>query len=334
MKKNSYKRKFFLLYLPIAALVLVSQSLSSDGECLLPSAANCWFGECRTQIEICTTDEDGNCWEPPRVIEEKCFSKVRQDEFCPVYPKLRENHTAYLIDTTDGPSKQFTEKLDVLFNVDAEFVRRNKPYTRITIVELSDKQSVAGFKPLGTICRPRTGTITPWQADLSHPSEGQLAIKADFTNKFWSPIKQLLPKLAESTPANHTLIVEHISELAKQPIYQFTGEEYQNRRLVILSDLLQYSDRLKLVRECRKPPEGCSSFDYFYSQTNEKIRMYLDEMKPKLDEFSRVEIHHIQNKAVRDSRIEDQLKSFWIGFFEWAGVPKENIDYNLLPDNQ
>ena len=334
MNKIFITPKFFLPFFSITTLVLVSQLLSSEGECLLPSAKDCWFGDCRTQEEVCTTDVDGNCWEPPRVIEEKCFSSVPDNNFCPVYPELRENHTAYLIDTTDGPSKQFTEKLAVLFNVDTEFVRRNKPYTRITIVELSDKQSVVGFKPLGTICRPRTGTITPWKADFSHSSEGQLAIKADFTNKFWSPIKQVIPILAESTPAKRTLIIEHISELVKQPIYQFTGEEYQNRRLVILSDLLQYSDRLKLVRECRKPPEGCSSFDYFYSQTNEKIRMYLDEMKPKLDEFSRVEIHHIQNKAVRDSRIEDQLKSFWIGFFEWAGVPKENIDYYLLPDNQ
>lgn len=314
MKKKPYKLKFFLLFFPLLL----------SGGC----------GE-SVPLEVkCVQDVDGNDWSPPRILETKCFSTVRKDTHCPVYPELRENHTVYLIDTTDGPSKQFTEKLDVLFNSETEFVSRNKPYSRISIVELNDKQSVIGFKPLGTICRPRTGTITPWQADQAHRSEGALAIQSDFVNKFLAPIQQAKSQLSESSKADRTLIIEHINSLVNQPIYQFTGEDYQNRRLVILSDLLQWSDRFKLVRVCKQAPKGCSSFDSFYKQTSQVNRSYLDQMKPKLDEFSVVEIHHIQNKAVRDSKIEDQLKSFWIGFFEWAGVPKENIDYKLLPDSQ
>ena len=314
MKKHSYKLKFFFILVPL----LLS---SGCGESI--------------PLEVkCVQDVDGNDWSPPRILEPKCFSAVSKDMHCPIYPELRENHTAYLIDTTDGPSKQFTEKLDVLFNSEIEFVSRNKPYSRISIVELNDKQSVVGFKPIGTICRPRTGTITRWQSDQAHSSEGALAIQSDFVNKFLSPIQQAKAQLSKSTKANRTLIIEHISSLVNQPIYQFDGEDYQNRKLVILSDLLQWSDRFKLVRECRKKPKGCSSFDSFYKQTSQVNRNYLDQMKPKLNKFSVVEIHHIQNKAVRDSKIEGQLKSFWTGFFEWAGAPKENIDYYLLPDSQ
>jgi hypothetical protein len=313
MKKNFSKIKFITFLLPFL---------------LLSGCDN-------VPLEIkCVQDVDGNDWSPPRVLETKCFSNVRKEMHCPIYPELRENHTAYLIDTTDGPSNQFTEKLDILFSNKTEFVNRNKPYTRISIVELNDKQSVVGFEPLGTICRPRTGTISPWKADQAHSSEGALAIQSDFNNKFLSPIQGAKTKLSESIKANRTLIIEHINSLVNQPVYQFTGEDYQNRRLVILSDLLQWSDRFKLVRECKRKPKGCSSFESFYQQTSQNNRSYLDQMKPKLDEYSRVEIHHIQNKAVRDSKIEDQLKNFWIGFFEWAGVPGENIDYYLLPDSQ
>ena len=288
MKKNSYKLKFFLLFFPLLLSAGCGESVPLEVKCV--------------------QDVDGNDWSPPRILETKCFSAVRKDMHCSVYPELRENHTVYLIDTTDGPSKQFTEKLDVLFNSETEFVSRNKPYSRISIVELNDKQSVVGFKPLGTICRPRTGTITPWQADQAHGSEGALAIQSDFVNKFLSPIQQAKSQLSESSKANRTLIIEHINSLVNQPIYQFTGEDYQNRRLVILSDLLQWSDRFKLVRVCKQAPKGCSSFDSFYNKTSQVNRSYLDQMKPKLDEFSRVEVHHIQNKAVRDSQIEDQLE--------------------------
>jgi len=232
MKKYSYKLKIFLILVPLL--------LSSGCGKSIP-------------LEVkCVQDVDGNDWSPPRILEPKCFSAVSKDMHCPIYPELRENHTAYLIDTTDGPSKQFTEKLDVLFNSEIEFISRNKPYTRISIIELNDKQSVVGFKPVGTICRPRTGTVTRWQSDQAHPSEGALAIKSDFVNKFLSPIQQAQAQLSKSTKANRTLIIEHISSLVNQPIYQFDGEDYQNRKLVILSDLLQWSDRFKLVRECKK----------------------------------------------------------------------------------
>jgi len=314
MMKNFYKVKFYLAFLPLFLFIGCAEAIPLEVKCI--------------------QDVDGNDWSPPRIVETKCFSNVRNDQYCPIYLELRENHTAYLIDTTDGPSKQFAEKLDILFSNETEFVNRNKPYTRISIVELNDKQSVTGFKPLGTICRPRSGTITPWKADQAHGSEGALAIQSDFTNKFLSPIQGVKANLSESTKANRTLIIEHINSLVNQPVYQFTGEGYKNRRLVILSDLLQWSDRFKLVRECKRKPKGCSSFESFYQQTSQNNRSYLDQMKPKLDEYSRVEIHHIQNKAVRDSKIEDQLKNFWIGFFEWAGVPGENIDYYLLPDSQ
>ena len=314
MMQRFHKIKFILVFLPLFLIASCGESIPLEVKCV--------------------QDVDGNDWSPPRVVETKCFSSSQSDKYCPIYPELRENHTAYLIDTTDGPSKQFAEKLDMLFSNETEFVNRTKPYTRISIVELNDKQSVVGFKPLGTICRPRTGTITPWKADQVHSSEGQLAVQSDFTNKFLSPIQGVKSKLSESTKANRTLIIEHINSLVNQPVYQFSGETYQNRRLVILSDLLQWSDRFKLVRECKRKPKGCSSFESFYEQTSQNNRSYLNQMKPKLDEFSSVEIHHIQNKAVRDSKIEDQLKNFWTGFFEWAGVPKENIDYYLLPDSQ
>ena len=328
MKKNTYQRKFFLLLSFFLVVSLVSCS-KDPNDCVKGAVDGLPLGE------VCVKDVGGcDDRDPPRVLETKCFSAVQKDKHCPIFPALKKNHTVYLIDTTDGPSKQFTEKLDVLLDGETEFVFRNEPYTRISIVELNDKQSVVGLKPIGTICRPRSGTVTPWEADLAHIKEGSVAVQTDFVNNFISPIQGAKTKHAESAKADRTLIIEHLNTLINQPIYKFTGVEYENRRLVILSDLLQWSNRFKLVRECRRKPKGCSSFDSFYKQTSQVNRSYLDQMKPKLDEFSVVEIHHIQNKAVRDSKIEDQLKSFWIGFFEWAGVPKENIDYNLLPDNQ
>mgnify|MGYP001208651118 CR=1 FL=1 len=77
--KSFLTPKLLKTLLSIAALVLVSQSYSSDEtlveakSCVLPSVENCkwWQGDCRTDEEICTTDEDGNDIRDGKIITEK-----------------------------------------------------------------------------------------------------------------------------------------------------------------------------------------------------------------------------------------------------------------------
>ena len=56
-------------------------------------------------------------------------------------------------------------------------------------------------------------------------------------------------------------------------------------------------------------------------------------MKPNFDESTVVEMHHLQTCLVQSVDIEKELQTLWKSYFEWAGVPKENISYQLVPDS-
>ena len=273
-------------FFSVALLVLLHQSIFSDEilagtkSCVLPSVQNCgwWQGDCRTDEEICTTDQDGYCWEPPRIIDKhwnKCFQinqQISKDYFCPKYSELNQNHTLYLIDTTNGTSEDFKSRLDTIINLKTELIGNTAPYTRLTFVELTDTENVVGLESELTFCRPRTGDNSPFPADKVHKDEGEAFVKGKFQQNFIPPIRRALEKIKVSPASDKSLIFEHLKQI-NLPKYSFTSNDYKNRRIVMLSDFLQNSDRFKpgMKEICRKSSKkgkwngACDSFTNFYT---------------------------------------------------------------------
>ena len=364
--KSFLTPKLLKTLLSIAALVLVSQSYSSDEtlveakSCVLPSVENCkwWQGDCRTDEEICTTDEDGNCWDPPRIISsnwDKCFVNKSQKGFnCPKYDALNQNHALYLLDTTNGTTNDFKESVNTILgyseNLDSagnitsrtldnsEVIANNAPYSRLTFVELTDTENVVGLEPDLSICRPRTGEENKhWKADNFHEEEGFVYVEDNYAKNFERLVFRTLEKVKKSPASDKSLIFEHIKQLSL-PKYEFTSKDYKNRRLVILSDFLQNSKRfgkdspsMKTVctrskRKNSKWTGACDSFLDFYNVQSKEDQNYLDKMKPDFDKSTVVEMHLLQTCGVKDAKISEELESLWTSYFVWAGVDEKNFE--------
>ena len=144
-----------------------------------------------------------------------------------------------------------------------------------------------------------------------------------------------IERLADSTPAKRTLLFEHINSVTTISKFDFRETDYKNRILILFSDLLHFSERINLRRSCKDfdVNRNCSNFEKFYKSSSQKVRTYIDRIKPSFSENTKIIIYHVINQEVKGRPLEKNLKGLWMSFFEWAGVKKENIDYRMLFDS-
>ncbi len=290
-----------------------------------------FFGSDENLNEVCKSDVDGETRNPPLITKKECFDS----KSCPLLSEMKRKHYLVLVDTTDGLSNNEIGFLkgDVL---DRKTLLSLEPYTKVSVINLNDKVTPSEAFPLADRCRPRSGiAVSPFAADAPHSSQGVNFTKNEFRK--WGALTQLksLESLGATKPANKTLLFEHINAVTTVSKFDFRENDYQERTLVLFSDLMQFSDRIFLRKLCKdyNTKLNCSNFEKFYKAASRKIQSYLDEIKPSFSENSKIIIYHVINKEVRGKPLERNLKGFWTSFFEWAGVKKENIDYRMLFDS-
>lgn len=290
-----------------------------------------FFGSEENIKEICLQDVDGEERNPPLITNLDCFDR----NSCPIVSEMKKNHYLVLVDTTEGLSDNEIGFLrnDVL---SVRTLNLIEPYSKLSVFNVNDKVVPSDLKPLAWYCRPRSGNkASPYEADYPHKSQGVKVTRKNFQNWGIATRKKSIESLSKETKAQRTLLFEHINSITTLPIYEFRGEDYKNRTLILFSDLLQFSKRINLKGECGSYDnrKKCLSFDRFYNTTSTKVKRYLDEIKPAFSSNSKVIIYHVINKEIKGKPLERNLKGFWISFFEWAGVKKENIDYRMLFDS-
>ena len=282
--------------------------------------------------EICSTDIDRKDRSPPLVTQQECFN---ENNYCPLFQKMKKSHRLVLVDTSGKLSANEIGflKNDVLSR--QTLTDDVAPYTKVTVVDLNDKFTPSNVRPLAAACRPRVGNAgTPFAADAPHNSQGVNFTKKRFQSWGMQVSKGSIEKLSSQTAAKESLIFEHIRAVTNFPIFDFTEEDYEERTLVIFSDLLQNSEKFKLARDCRKlgmARNSCSDFVTFFENVSNAQRNYLGKQKPSFSNNTKIVIYQIINKQV-SQRFEKDLESFYKSYFQWAGVKSENIEHILLFD--
>ena len=291
--------------------------------------ANIFGGEPEDLKKTCTTDVDGIDRIPPKIIDTKCFKK---GTLCPVFEDMKKTHRLIVVDTTDKLSKREISYLTSdIFNLKT-LVNDIEPYSKVSVYDLNDKKEPAGLDPLVSICRPQRGQQgTPYEADIPHSDQGAGFLQNEF-KKWARKVWQTHKILAESTIAKKTLLFEHLNTFSTLSKFDFRKGDYKKRELVLFSDLMQFSESFKFARYCKIFSNRCKDFKRFYDSQNFDNKKYLDEIKPSFSDDTSIVLYHIINKRVKDSNLETELKSFWISFFEWTGVPTKNIEYIRLVD--
>lgn len=231
-------------------------------------------------------------------------------------------HTVILIDNTSGfGPEQFTLMDRLIFN--ERKLMSIPPYDRISVLNLDGQEIQASEnRYIFSKCRPRNG-INSSSYKLDHGSFWDPVAKM---KKNWrlfnSSLNETKEKLSIDNVGNFTQLIEQIKELSRIPDLMF-DDSYTSRKLIIVSDLLQFSDNLEIVNKC-VDKKSCSSWSKI--KKNKKNKVWIEAMKPDFGQKPiEVEIIYLNSQA--DPKLTIGLTELWRDYFSDIGIDNIKFEY-------
>tara|TARA_B100000965_G_scaffold382569_1_gene381035 strand:- start:1095 stop:2006 length:912 start_codon:yes stop_codon:yes gene_type:complete len=266
----------------------------------------------------------------------KCVnSDVNKSDFCPLEAKL--GHTLILVDFTSRWQKPQIDWVKGRIFGEA-LISGIPPYNRISYLKI-DNTPPHSQKYVYSKCRFKTGTKTKFEGDkVNSKCEGSDFISNIY--KAWrSQIdeveKNFFPKNEE---ADQSLIYEYIIHVLRELSADF-GSDYQKRELIIVSDLMQYSERVNFFKHCKSASEKlkpknkqkadkCGTFEKLMK--NEKsFANYIERTKPNQEMLKnlKVKVLFINHSYQTRQDLYITLEQLWIDMFKYIGIN----DYEIIP---
>ena len=136
--------------------------------------------------------------------------------------------------------------------------------------------------------------------------------------------------------AKQSLIYEYIVHLLRETSADF-GSDYKERELVIVSDLMQYSERVNFFKHCKsaamllKPKkkqkaDKCKSFKTLLKK-EKSFAKYMEATKPTADMVKnlKVKVLFINHKYQNDKDLYVTLEELWKDLFNYMGINNVEI---------
>ncbi|WP_019601022.1 hypothetical protein [Teredinibacter turnerae] len=194
--------------------------------------------------------------------------------FC-LLPKV-ESHTSILIDKTDRYSKPQTQKIRmILTSLSKKMIRGEK----LTIYVV-DAENIHGKDPIFDSCSPGS------EENYSKLTEHRRIAKEKFDKLFYKKLESLLSELLTVEEHPKSPILEDLISLEKLDDF---GNSVTNRRIILISDMLQNSDTFNIyktdisapITKLRlMPPQDFSGIEIFiYVIPREKFSIQQHYMK-------------------------------------------------------
>ena len=265
----------------------------------------------------------------------KCYnSDVKQSDYCPLSAKL--GHKIYLVDFTsrwENPQVKWVKGRifgDGLIN-------DTPPYHKISYLKIDDipphSQEFIYSK-----CRFKKGTNSqkyPGEK-VNKKCEGLDIVKNIF-NTWNKQIKKVENNFfQENDDAKQSLIYEYIIHILRETSADF-GNDYNERELIIVSDLMQYSERVNFFKHCKskamklKPKkkqkaDKCGSFEKLLKK-EKSFANYINKTKPtaQMVKNLKVKVLFINHKYQNDKDLYVTLEKLWIDMFSYIGINNVEI---------
>jgi len=249
------------------------------------------------------------------------------DQFCPLNSKL--GHKFFLVDFT-SPLKQ--PQIDWISGriFGNALVKETPPYHKISYMKIDNtapQSQVISYSK----CRFKTGNKSKFEGEQTNTGcEGEKQIAevytawTSLTNKFEKEFLNLNNKKSDNS-----LIFEYLFHVLREAKTDFTSE-YPERELIIVSDLMQHSDRFSFYRHCKtnlelKKPNKCRTFEKLLK--NKKVKNYIDDRKPKKETLTnlKVTILYINHDYETRDGLSSSLVALWEDLFKYIGVENYEI---------
>ena len=247
------------------------------------------------------------------------------DQFCPLNSKL--GHKFFLVDFT-SPLKQ--PQIDWISGriFGNALVKETPPYHKISYMKIDNtapQSQVISYSK----CRFKTGNKSKFEGEQTNTGcEGEKQIAevytawTSLTNKFEKEFLNL-----DNKKSDNSLIFEYLFHVLRETKTDFTSE-YPERELVIVSDLMQHSDRFSFYRHCKinsTVPNKCRSFEKLLK--NKKVKNYIDDRKPTKETLTnlKVTILYINHDYETRDGLSSSLVALWEDLFKYIGVENYEI---------
>ena len=266
----------------------------------------------------------------------KCVnSDVNKSDYCPLEAKL--GHTLIMVDFTSRWEKPQIDWVKGRIFGDA-LISSTPPYHRISYLKI-DNTPPHSQKYVYSKCRFKTGTKTRFDGDkVNSKCEG-----SDFINTIYKTWRSQINEVENSffpknEDAEQSLIYEYLVHVLREYSADF-GSDYQSRELIIVSDLMQYSERVNFFKHCKSASEKlkpinkqkadkCGTFEKLMKK-EKSFAKYIERTKPKKDMLKnlKVKVLFINHSYQTRQDLYITLEQLWIDMFKYIGIN----DLEIIP---
>ena len=265
----------------------------------------------------------------------KCYKgAVSQTDFCPLSAKL--GHKLFLVDFTsrwEGPQIEWVRKR-IFGN---GLINSTPPYHKISYLKI-DNIPPQSQQFVYSKCRFKTGVKTKFIGDnYNKKCEGQKVVK-NIYSQWLTQINNTENDFFSGGESEQSLIYEYIVHILREFDADF-GSDYQQRELVIVSDLLQFSERVNFFRHCttteewlkgknKRKANKCGTFKQLLKK-NKSFKNYVEVTKPNQDMLKNLKITVLFMNHAYQTRpdLHVTLKKLWVDFFEHLGINSQNVEW-------
>ncbi len=245
------------------------------------------------------------------------------DNFCPDEKKY--GHTFLLVDTTQ---KLTTNQMEAVYKRFLSPVKLNDfaPYDKLSIMNIAgfdeDKNKPADVifnEPYFSNCKPRSGKSGTMYRQLNeYVAEDDTLVRMEIRDgEFTKELEEARKKVIEfgARESDFSQIMEQLYELSKRSDFQ---PDWEYRRILMFSDLLQHSDNVSIWNSCTKSMnKKCKSFERVKnSMTEEKWNAFVPDFGPNPPT-----VHIMYMNCFADKELKTGALKLWQEFFADLNIP-------------
>lgn len=229
-------------------------------------------------------------------------------------------HVVVLLDITsklDKPQIDFIR--DQVFS--NQFYLDREPFTKFSYL-LIDKNRPQEQKFVFSKCRPKSGNSTPKVEQNSWTENEKILMK--IFGDFKKDALQAHEKVYSSNfSSNYSFIYETLAYVFQNPKFEFS-DRVGKRELIIVSDMMQHSQRLSFYKACNanSPKAKCPTFETFMKNLSDKD--YLTATAPK-GKGVNLKMIYLNNRYETNKEIDKTLVELWKNYFTDRGFQKVDV---------
>lgn len=194
-----------------------------------------------------------------------------------------------------------------------EFYLKYDPFTKFSYFLINHNEPTKQ-KFLFSKCRPKTGDGNFNKIEKASLFENSKVLKS-FSNKFFANTEQLFLEIfSDKKDSKYSYIYESIAYIFQNPKSDFKSN-HQVRELILVSDLMQNTERLSFYRACNASSDDalCPSFEEFMENLSDKD--YLLATSPDGSGIN-LQLIYLNNRNETKKALDKSLKEMWESYFK------------------